>query len=62
MKISLKDVKNGLKRDGMRSVQGGCGGGSEHGKCCWPGTNNCSICSPGYICSPGSVYRICILA
>ena len=29
-KISLKDVKNGLKRDEMRSISGGSGSGD-----CW---------------------------
>lgn len=57
MKISLKDVKNGLKRDEMRAVHGGCGGGGLN-KCCWSGTNNCSVCNSGTSCTQG-VLRSC---
>jgi hypothetical protein len=32
-KISLKDVKNGLKRDEMRIVMGGCGSQCGSGSC-----------------------------
>lgn len=45
-KISLKDVKNGLKRDEMRSIQGGgCGSGT------CKKTSGCSSgCSDGWYC------------
>ena len=56
MKISLKDVKNGLKRDEMRAVHGGSG--TTGNKCCWSGTNNCSCCNSGNSCTQG-VLRSC---
>ena len=59
MKISLKDIKNGLKRDEMRAVHGGCGGGGGLNKCCWSGTNNCSSCTSGTVCVSGAVLRSC---
>jgi hypothetical protein len=46
-KISLKDVKNGLKRDEMRMILGGCGSGA----------NKCGACSSAYDC--GSSCNIC---
>ncbi len=58
MKISLKDIKNGLKRDEMRAVRGGSGS-SGYNMCCWSGTNNCSGCTMGTVCVPGAVLRCC---
>lgn len=46
-KISLKDLKNGLKRDEMRSIQGG--------GCGWRGTPSCGEgCSSDSYCSSNS--------
>lgn len=61
-KISLKDVKNGLKRDEMRVITGGSysgGGGTCYGACTLyvNGQNNYGTCFPngsGCGCSWGS--------
>ena len=58
--ISLKNVKDGLSRDEMRAVKGGCFGSSGRCKCCWSGTNNCSECSDWCTsCTSGAVLRYC---
>ncbi|WP_185963881.1 hypothetical protein [Flavobacterium restrictum] len=46
-KISLKDVKNGLKRDEMRMISGGCG--TKCGACssAYDCDSSCNICSGG---------------
>lgn len=54
-KISLKAVKNGLSRDEMRSVKGGCIGGINTENCIG-GVKQCSTsCAErtlsGWICS-----------
>lgn len=59
MRIKLKDVQNGLKRDQMRSIRGGCGTSGGKNKCCWKGTNNCSTCSNGTVCVSGAELKPC---
>ena len=49
MKISLKNQKNALSRNQMRTVIGG--NSEECNKCC-VGTN-CSICNDGTFCTEG---------
>ena len=44
-KISLKDVKKGLKRDEMRSIQGGGCGSPTCKKSCVASTINSECCS-----------------
>ena len=57
-KISLKDVKNGLKRDEMRMILGGCGSGLK--KCCWTVDHtNCSICNTGTSCVANAILLDC---
>ncbi|MCZ8331338.1 MAG: hypothetical protein O9282_08500 [Flavobacterium sp.] len=48
-KISLKDVKNSLKRDEMRVIVGGCGSGKKCGACssAYDCDSSCNICSGG---------------
>jgi hypothetical protein len=62
-KISLRDVKNGLRRDEMRQISGGCGGGGcSSVKCCWSGTSNCSTCEvkwSGSSCVSGATLTCC---
>lgn len=48
-KISLKDVKNSLKRDEMRMIVGGCGSSKACGKCysAYDCGSGCDLCSGG---------------
>lgn len=48
-KNSLKDVKNGLKRDEMRMILGGCGSANKCGACssAYDCGSSCNICSGG---------------
>ncbi|PWA05413.1 hypothetical protein [Flavobacterium psychrotolerans] len=46
-KISLKDVKNGLKRDEMRMISGGCDYSSGTKWCTMDSEcGHCEVCSP----------------
>jgi len=58
--ISLKALQNGLSRDEMRAVKGGCfGGNGKQYKCCWVNTNNCSTCNEYTSCVSGAELRTC---
>jgi hypothetical protein len=57
--ISLKNLKDGLNRDEMRAVKGGCVGGSGSYRCCWNGTYICSSCNGYTGCVQGAYLMNC---
>ncbi|QGW29474.1 hypothetical protein [Phnomibacter ginsenosidimutans] len=68
-KMSLATVAGKLSRAEMKNVMAGLedmavddGGGVIAGagyKCCWEGTNNCSVCAAGWTCTKGAVAVKC---
>jgi hypothetical protein len=59
-KMSLANVQGKLSRAEMKNVIAGSGVIAGPGyKCCWAGTNNCSVCAAGWECVSGAVAVKC---
>ncbi|TAG29199.1 MAG: hypothetical protein EAZ35_11460 [Sphingobacteriia bacterium] len=63
MKAKMKNLGLFLSRDAQKKLIGGDGvqvptddiGGTDNGwKCCWTGTNNCSVCAAYGSCVSGA--------
>lgn len=58
-KMSLENIEGKLSRKEMKNIMAGSGSGSLK-KCCWTGTNNCSVCvEGGSSCVTGATLTDC---